>query len=1055
MLDLRSASGFPPKERWYPLLNCKMNGSNRPEIKIGFGIGNLDSLSNNELNYSPPIKLITKSQDNMSNLDLSESQQKEVLTPKSNNKKYRGSNNYNSDKKSNNGNNNSNGNILEPVLTNDGFYQIGKGQDQFIFIISLIATYNLSKLVTEISNSPGSQSSTYHFCYSILGNEIKTEEFENINRPSFSIERVSIRFRSTQQELICFFEQLSNIKIELHKGTRAMAFSEIDLHELWREDKSNFSPIFIKNIPLFRMGNEDKTIISSEIQPQIMIVMCLQTINDNNSIDKIMLEVDKVIESSNMIEANSLLLNNNNNNNNNNNRKNNNRNANDDQIIENNLINENNNSFIEDTDQENRPINENVGNDDNNNNNNSNNNIIYSKESYDNNEIINNELIIPNHNTINNIDINNDNDNSNNNIKSIPDQQIIEQNNNENIVHIDYNNNNINPDIHEINENVIDELSFNIESIKDFTIKNVEFDYEHEQHPNLTMEEEIIIKNDNVNSVNETNEQIMIKNEENPGLTNSKLNIEYNIQEEDYQYDSNSFIPLDSTNLNLDNTENIQTDFIMGEGNTEILINNVATSIENQKEVTPSPGLVDKISIIEDQNSMDKFPSKLPISVTSNLKKSNEIITSNNKSSNGINDYNKVNNIIDNKAIPMPIPVDYVANSTNDNDNNNNINTFVNSNIKNDTKEKATVSALNLNKVTNFKSSTTQNLQNNPSSNEFKSNAAIVKTNSNSNDINQNNIWHKPNISINKNSNPNTINKTVNGIINKNNNNTLNRSNGNDKRIVNPRMIKVNYKNNNNNINQYNNNYNGNNEIFNLNTFCFQKSNPRVKSNDHSTAFATPRFEQSTVSENTSNMFQVINWHQYKFMIDLKCLRNIKWNGEAIYCKYLYLPFGSKLPHLTDPPITITPESQEISLPHSSYAYEFFMDPMVLANSLESIPLEVEIWQTNTQIHREIKVGQATFFMNEILGCPEITKNPKHGRQTHSIRQWTKDIPIFSIENIGVPLEKLAELKVVLQLEDFGLIEDPSPSSPIRQNSDPVSQATPTPYNYGKFILII
>jgi len=151
---------------------------------------------------------------------------------------------------------------------------------------------------------------------------------------------------------------------------------------------------------------------------------------------------------------------------------------------------------------------------------------------------------------------------------------------------MDYNDN---QGIHEINENVIDELSFNIESIKDFTIKNVEFDYE--QHPNLTMEEEIIIKNDNVNEngVNETNEQIIIKDEGNPNsynINNSKLNLEYNVQE-DYQYDSNSFIPLDSTNLNLDNTENIQTDFIIGEGNTEILIKNVATSIENQKEITP------------------------------------------------------------------------------------------------------------------------------------------------------------------------------------------------------------------------------------------------------------------------------------------------------------------------------------------------------------------------------------------------------------------------------------------------------------------------------------
>ncbi|ORX48619.1 hypothetical protein BCR36DRAFT_584178 [Piromyces finnis] len=919
MLDLRSASGFPPKERWYPLLNSKVNGSNRPEIKIAFGIGNMDTLNSSSLNYSPPIKLINKSTENISKIDISNVENiQEIPT-------YKDNKNNNSINNSIINNNNNNTNSLEPILTNDGFYKIGNGEDYFILIISLIATYNLNKLVSSVPNQIDSKgSSNYNFCYSILGNEITTEEFDNINKPSFSIERVSIRFRSTKQDMIEFFNQLSSIKILLNKGTQTIAYSDIDLHQLWKEDKSDFNPIFRKSIPLYKVDSDNKTIISNEIQPQVMILMCLQP--ENNNIDEIMKEVDRIIESNDVMEADSFLIKNNIDYSNNINTYNDNYNP----------LNLENNHLLNDHDDDNYPINEN-------NNKANNDEQLYINENinYDkNNEIINDN---DNSNKIQYNDVvkndNNEmycgniivNDNDSNNHKGLNDNN----DNNNNIINMEYNEL-ISPNINVINENVIDELSFNIESIK-----NTELD-DGNQHQNLTMEEEIIIRDDVLNSNNNviesTKDVVMLNNkDENINITNSNLKIEYNSQDE---YNSNSFIPLDSTNFNLDNTENIQTDFIIGEGNTELLIKNVATSINNQnteKEITLPEEFIEEMPQEINQNSNDKFTSKLPISMSSNLKKSISLAN---------------------------VP-------------NNEVKTINGNNISNST-------------------------------------PILNKTNS----VKRVN----PNIQ----STQNEIRKTE--------NKTLNKSNNSSKNIINAT-----------NINSINRNKSSN---INIKVTEKQKFSNNIKNNNIKITNYNIKQESlpQTETMETTNIFQTINLHQYKFTINLQSIRNIKLNAHNVYCKYLYLPFGNKLPQITYPPVDIVNDN-EIYLSCSSYSYEFFMDRLVLSNSLESIPLEVELWQKNDQLNKEIKLGQSTIFMNEILNMPEISKNNKN-KQDYKIQQWSTYVPIFSIENIGVPFEKIADLKIILQIEDFGLVED-KPSPPIQQNSSFLNQATPTPNNHS------
>jgi len=80
---------------------------------------------------------MNKSSEEITTLNLQDN--KEVLAQEQDNN--------NKKKKKKNINNN-----LKPILTTDGFYKIGQGNDKFILIISIKATYNLSKLITDISN---------------------------------------------------------------------------------------------------------------------------------------------------------------------------------------------------------------------------------------------------------------------------------------------------------------------------------------------------------------------------------------------------------------------------------------------------------------------------------------------------------------------------------------------------------------------------------------------------------------------------------------------------------------------------------------------------------------------------------------------------------------------------------------------------------------------------------------------------------------------------------------------------------------------------------------
>ncbi|XP_022245188.1 centrosomal protein of 120 kDa-like isoform X2 [Limulus polyphemus] len=126
-------------------------------------------------------------------------------------------------------------NQLKPLLNSDeGFYQIGpieKCQESFIFSVTVAFAANLSQIKpTSKKVLPAFQQ--YHFYYSLLGNDVRTESFTNLDNPEFPAERASVRIRSNFETLSEFFKIHPPLKLFLCCGDVLAGSAEVNLQQL-------------------------------------------------------------------------------------------------------------------------------------------------------------------------------------------------------------------------------------------------------------------------------------------------------------------------------------------------------------------------------------------------------------------------------------------------------------------------------------------------------------------------------------------------------------------------------------------------------------------------------------------------------------------------------------------------------------------------------------------------------------------------------------------------------------------------------------------------------
>uniref|UniRef100_A0A8B9RE54 Centrosomal protein 120 n=1 Tax=Astyanax mexicanus TaxID=7994 RepID=A0A8B9RE54_ASTMX len=124
---------------------------------------------------------------------------------------------------------------LEAVLHEDeGYHQIGPAdlcKDMFVLSVTVAFATKLEQLISSRTKL-ASEGSEFFFFYSLLGNDVTSEPFQNLISPNFEPERASVRIRSSERLLHVFLSQQKNLQIHLCCGDQSLGRTEISIAAL-------------------------------------------------------------------------------------------------------------------------------------------------------------------------------------------------------------------------------------------------------------------------------------------------------------------------------------------------------------------------------------------------------------------------------------------------------------------------------------------------------------------------------------------------------------------------------------------------------------------------------------------------------------------------------------------------------------------------------------------------------------------------------------------------------------------------------------------------------
>jgi centrosomal protein CEP120 len=159
-------------------------------------------------------------------------------------------------------------------------------------------------------------------------------------------------------------------------------------------------------------------------------------------------------------------------------------------------------------------------------------------------------------------------------------------------------------------------------------------------------------------------------------------------------------------------------------------------------------------------------------------------------------------------------------------------------------------------------------------------------------------------------------------------------------------------------------------------------------------------------------------WHQFRFSIELRSLRDSAITSANAFFKYRYPPFGISSPVVTHPVQHIVKVAQEQLLPHSFTAFEFVMTETQLSECVRDMPLRVEMWHLD-EYTKNVLLGTATIDLSQVLYAPKSDQTEGQPMKIQSLDSMAVVAPLSS----SFP-SRLGNLRVILALEDFGPVED-------------------------------
>lgn len=173
--------------------------------------------------------------------------------------------------------------IVAVLNEEGGYHQIGPAEhctDPFILSVTIAFATQLEQLIPCTMKLPERQPE-FFFYYSLLGNDVTNEPFNDLINPNFEPERASVRIRSSVEVLRVYLAFHSKLQIHLCCGDQSLGSTEIPLNGLLKKGSTeiNQHPVTVEGAFTLDPPNRAKQKLAPvplELAPTVGVSVALQ-----------------------------------------------------------------------------------------------------------------------------------------------------------------------------------------------------------------------------------------------------------------------------------------------------------------------------------------------------------------------------------------------------------------------------------------------------------------------------------------------------------------------------------------------------------------------------------------------------------------------------------------------------------------------------------------------------------------------------------------------------------------------------------------------------------
>ncbi|XP_077073658.1 centrosomal protein of 120 kDa isoform X2 [Siphateles boraxobius] len=181
---------------------------------------------------------------------------------------------------------------LTAVLNEEeAFHQIGPEDlcaDMFVLSVTVAFATKLEQLISS-STKLSVEGSEFFFYYTLLGNDVTSEPFQNLISPNFEPERASVRIRSSERVLRLFLSQQPCLQIHLCCGNQSLGSTDVSLAGLIRSGADlSKHPATIEGAFILQPPNRvkpDLKPVPPDLQPTVGVSVTLRAEDISHQLD--------------------------------------------------------------------------------------------------------------------------------------------------------------------------------------------------------------------------------------------------------------------------------------------------------------------------------------------------------------------------------------------------------------------------------------------------------------------------------------------------------------------------------------------------------------------------------------------------------------------------------------------------------------------------------------------------------------------------------------------------------------------------------------------------